>query len=113
MPAPMIATSTRSSVADSTVGDGSSSQNGVSTQAMLRESAIHAVAFGDTTRDVQLGEARDHLLHTELRFANKLVHRRRQELEERMVDRRFYRGGLEPERLEHVGGAGERRRTEP
>ncbi|MDX6414246.1 MAG: hypothetical protein QOH23_1656 [Gaiellaceae bacterium] len=80
---------------------------------MLRESAIHPVAFGDATRDIQLGEARDHLLHTKLRLANELIHRRRQKLEQRMVDGRICRGGLDPERLQDVTGTRERRRTEP
>jgi hypothetical protein len=66
---------------DSTGRVGSSSQNGVSTEPMLREPTVDPVSFSGKAGDVELGKRSDHLADGEPRLAHELVRRRRQEVE--------------------------------
>ena len=106
MPAPMMATSTSSCEPASTEGVGSSSQNGVFTEAMLCEPAVDPVSFRRESCDVELGECRDHFTDGESCLSYELVRRRGQKVEDRIVVRRAPRRRLDSERFEDVGRCG-------
>ena len=115
IPAPMTATSTSPCGPGRPGGVGSSSQNGVSTKAMLCEPAVDPVSFRHQARDVELCERSDHLgdCSPVLRTSSSAGggQRARGSACRRSIDQRL--AALDSERLEDVGRRGHRRRAEP